>query len=98
MPTTEQGRIARRLVECSPLHSNYFAYSRGEKGSGIDLYYVGRATAGSEIGRVGGRGSITDRPLPDAFLSQVTSNVNRLPAWRFLRLLLCRSRSWSINS
>lgn len=57
-------RPARRLVEWSPLHSNYFAYSFGEVGDGISLYHIGRPSAESAARlQMGARGSITDKPL-----------------------------------
>lgn len=49
------------LVECCPLYSNYFAYSSGEEGSGIDLYRIYRSPeidaedGGGEAGLVGQR-------------------------------------------
>lgn len=56
-------RGARRLVEWSPLHSNYFAYSYGELGNGINLYHAGRPAVDADPGfQVGARGSITDKP------------------------------------
>ncbi|CAM9903672.1 unnamed protein product, partial [Scytosiphon promiscuus] len=48
------------LVEWSPVYSNYFAYSSGNEGSGIDLYRVSRSISG-EAELLGARGSITDR-------------------------------------
>lgn len=48
------------LVEWSPVYSNYFAYSSGKEGNGIDLYRVSRSVPG-EAELLGARGSITDR-------------------------------------
>eukprot|EP00752_Nemacystus_decipiens_P003707 g3416.t1 len=50
------------LVEWSPVYSNYFAYSSGKGGSGIDLYRVIRSSPG-DAELLGPRGSITDGRL-----------------------------------
>ena len=56
------------LVEWSPVYSNYFAYSSGREGSGIDLYRVIRSAPG-DAELLGPRGSITDaRPAPGQVL------------------------------
>ncbi len=54
------------LVEWSPVYSNYFAFSSGTEGSGLDLYRVSRSAPGEAAELLmAARGSLTDQ-LPAA--------------------------------
>lgn len=78
------------LVEWSPVYSNYFAYSGGKEGGGVDLYRVIRSAPGETEPLLGPRGSITDgRAAPaaqqlDHHHNQQQQGVRARLTWRGL--------------
>ena len=79
----EDATPRRSLVKCSPLSSNLFAYSSGDKGSGVELYRICRSRQADDAGATlvsGAKTSTAERrhPYGAVALNQVCMYMYRL--------------------